>query len=284
MAVMARSLGIPSRIAVGFLPGAKQEALQNGRDVFRVSTHDLHTWPELYFDTIGWVPFEPTATRGVIPDYADQQNAGVPVPLPPSSLTPTRDPTLNDPGAAPDPGGGGSVAASGPTLGTWLTVLGVLAVVLALVLLPAGIRLVRRRRCLAAVRDGTGAAIDAWQEVVATAADVGISLEPILTPREMVDRLARAPEMNAESRDALTRLLAAVERERYGRPAAEPPASGVLAGDLAVVIEALMAGTDGAGRLRARLLPHSLLASLAASLAPSALRPRLWRLVSRSAR
>ena len=283
MAVMARTLGIPSRIAVGFLPGTKQDEESVDRAVYRVSTHDLHTWPELYFDTIGWVPFEPTATRGVIPDYANQQNAGVPVPLPPSTVTPTRDPTLNDPGATPGSAGGqGTAAQSGLTLATWLTMLGILLAVVALVMLPAVIRLVRRRRCLAALRDGTGTAADAWREVVDTAADVGIGLAPILTPREMVGRIARAPDMTTESRDALERLRDAVERERFGKPAAEPHNAPGLAADLVTVVAALLAGTDGAGRVRARLLPASFLSALAANLAPSALRPRLWRLVGRT--
>ena len=55
MAAMARTLGIPAVVAVGYTPGQQQA---NGS--FQVTTHDAHAWPMLYFDGIGWIQFEPT--------------------------------------------------------------------------------------------------------------------------------------------------------------------------------------------------------------------------------
>ena len=55
MAVMARTLSIPSRVAVGFLPGTQDE-----QGTWTVSLRDAHAWPELYFEGVGWVRFEPT--------------------------------------------------------------------------------------------------------------------------------------------------------------------------------------------------------------------------------
>ena len=55
MAAMARALGIPAVVAIGYTPGTEQA---NGS--FQVTTHDAHAWPMLYFDGIGWVQFEPT--------------------------------------------------------------------------------------------------------------------------------------------------------------------------------------------------------------------------------
>ena len=54
MALMARIAGIPSRVAVGFTPGTRQD--DGG---WEVTSHNMHAWPELYFgiklfgDTIG---------------------------------------------------------------------------------------------------------------------------------------------------------------------------------------------------------------------------------------
>lgn len=59
MVVMARSLGIPARLAVGYAPG-EYDARQ---DRLIVREKDGHSWPELYFPGYGWIPFEPTPAR-----------------------------------------------------------------------------------------------------------------------------------------------------------------------------------------------------------------------------
>jgi transglutaminase-like putative cysteine protease len=55
MAAMARTLGIPARVAVGFIPGT---ATADGG--MTVGLKDAHAWPELYFEGVGWTRFEPT--------------------------------------------------------------------------------------------------------------------------------------------------------------------------------------------------------------------------------
>ncbi|CAN5646427.1 DUF3488 and transglutaminase-like domain-containing protein [soil metagenome] len=55
--VMARSLGYPTRLSVGFLPG-NSDPEEDGTYVVR-GTH-AHAWPEVYFEDYGWVSFEPT--------------------------------------------------------------------------------------------------------------------------------------------------------------------------------------------------------------------------------
>ena len=62
MAVMARSLGLPARIATGFAPGT----FDTQRGVYQVYQNNAHTWPEIYFPQYGWVQFEPTASQPVI--------------------------------------------------------------------------------------------------------------------------------------------------------------------------------------------------------------------------
>jgi transglutaminase-like putative cysteine protease len=59
MVVMARSLGIPARLAVGYATGSYDPT---GR-AFVVREEDAHSWPELYFPGVGWVRFEPTAAQ-----------------------------------------------------------------------------------------------------------------------------------------------------------------------------------------------------------------------------
>src|SRR4029453_15664402 len=55
MAMMARQVGVPSRVAVGFTSGEIVD-----QNFLQVTTHDAHAWPELWFPHAGWVPFEPT--------------------------------------------------------------------------------------------------------------------------------------------------------------------------------------------------------------------------------
>lgn len=59
MVVMARAAGIPARLAIGYASGTYN--INSNR--FVVTQADAHSWVEVYFPGIGWVPFEPTAAR-----------------------------------------------------------------------------------------------------------------------------------------------------------------------------------------------------------------------------
>ncbi len=160
MAVLARLLGIPSRVAVGFTAGAP-----NATHTFRVTTHDAHAWPELYFQGYGWLRFEPTpsGTAGQGTAYAPSYSttpgtAGGPPALPTQTSSPGATPTGHASGALipPNlhdqpgfPGIGVTTGVSGrDAVGPWeiagLTVAGL--VVLALVAPWCARRCVRRLR------------------------------------------------------------------------------------------------------------------------------------------
>lgn len=57
MAVMARTLGIPSRYVVGFSVRAADMNVEGG---FTVRNAQAHAWAEIYLKGIGWIPFDPT--------------------------------------------------------------------------------------------------------------------------------------------------------------------------------------------------------------------------------
>jgi protein-glutamine gamma-glutamyltransferase len=57
MAMMLRLLGIPARVAAGFVPGHYR------RGVWTVTDHDAHAWVEVWFEGYGWLPFDPTPGR-----------------------------------------------------------------------------------------------------------------------------------------------------------------------------------------------------------------------------
>jgi transglutaminase-like putative cysteine protease len=58
MALMLRLLGIPARVAAGFVPGHYRDG------TWTVTDHDAHTWVEVWFPRYGWLPFDPTPGRG----------------------------------------------------------------------------------------------------------------------------------------------------------------------------------------------------------------------------
>jgi transglutaminase-like putative cysteine protease len=69
MAVLARSVGIPARLATGFVPGEKDGLSGH----FVVRERDAHAWTEIYFPGVGWQGFDPTAS---VPLAGDAPHAG----------------------------------------------------------------------------------------------------------------------------------------------------------------------------------------------------------------
>ncbi|OIJ14921.1 hypothetical protein BKP35_05650 [Anaerobacillus arseniciselenatis] len=60
MIVMLRSLDIPARWVKGFTQGELIEYIAEGYREYEVSNSNAHSWVEVYFPEVGWVPFEPT--------------------------------------------------------------------------------------------------------------------------------------------------------------------------------------------------------------------------------
>lgn len=80
MVVMLRSVGIPARWAKGFTSGERVEDLSTvDEDRFRyeVTNSNAHSWVEVYFPQVGWIPFEPTigfSGSDMLLSEDDQQN------------------------------------------------------------------------------------------------------------------------------------------------------------------------------------------------------------------
>lgn len=200
--LMARHLGLPARVAVGFTPGEPDPTTPGTYDV---STSDAHAWPEVWFSGIGWVRFEPTPRSGLgafTPSYL--ATVAPPTKAAPSaaaSAAPTVAPVKKpDPDALrPNPSAASATAGSSVSLAGVLTILGVVLLLL-LALSPALGRLLVRRRRVATARTGAapGAASAAvaagshalWSELMDTVRDVGVTLPVSDTPRAIGRRLA----------------------------------------------------------------------------------------------
>ncbi|MFI1967740.1 DUF3488 and DUF4129 domain-containing transglutaminase family protein [Streptomyces cinnamoneus] len=268
MAAMARTLGIPARVAVGFTPGSPQT-----EGAMSIGSKDAHAWPELYFEGAGWTRFEPTPSRGTPPEYTIAQTPAVPDPGAPSAQPgrPTARPTapsVDDgctgrqkklegcPGAAQQTGGGSSGGGPSPAQLTGTAAAALVA--LALPLLPMLWR--RRLRARRLGRDGRDArdagerVLDAWHETTDSAWDHGIPPDESLTPRAAVARLVRSGRLNAPAAEAAGRLASAVEQVLY---APSPRTPGDPAADAELVRAGLRASAGRRGRVRAELAPRS---------------------------
>ncbi|KRE77370.1 DUF3488 and DUF4129 domain-containing transglutaminase family protein [Arthrobacter sp. Soil763] len=274
MAVMARLEGIPSRIAVGYAPGRATGATVSvaGRGAlpeYEVDARDAHAWPELYFEGVGWVAFEPTPSRGVVPAYAAEPSApsGASTNENNDGLIPEADPR---PSAAPAPAplpvpavGQGDQAAG--RLVPVLYATGAAALLALLLASPALARAGMRRRRLKAA-GGPDAAAAAWDELQDLAADYGVPPHASETPRHFAARLRGSAALggpgsrDGEAAAAVSALTGDFERWRYGRPDASPASGDPAADRLLLVRRRLRERATWWARLRALWLPPSLAA------------------------
>lgn len=58
LVVMLRSLGVPARLAVGYVPGERNPFT----GMYEVRASDAHAWAEVWFPGVGWQSFDPTAS------------------------------------------------------------------------------------------------------------------------------------------------------------------------------------------------------------------------------
>ena len=266
MAAMARSLGIPSRISLGYLPGVKSQDLQQGLGRYEVDSHDLHSWPELYFAGVGWVKFEPTPGRGSVPNY--EQPADAATPALPTGITPaTSAPSLGPDRLRDDGTITGGTLPKNAQNGDVRGIVALSALALGILLLPGATRRLVRRLRVRRIRSGGPVAV-AWNELENTSLDYGISVPVTDTPRAFGRRLERLGELDSSSREALHRVLTALERERYDRLPRDDSGDRAesLAADLIKVLRAVHDGASTGRRVRALVVPASLLATLAAFL------------------
>ncbi len=247
MITMARLEGIPARMAIGFTPGERVG------DEWVVTTHNMHSWPELYFEGLGWVPFEPTKSVAGPPEYTDPD---APISSPSPSATPSDSaaPSAPPSSAPPEPPEEPTVdPASNDTddtnRGGWLLLLG-LGVLAAL---PVSLRSLVRLWRLRAGQEPAAAAENAWREVQALFIDTGqkwSTASPVLAAQE-VGGNPQKPE-NVQ----LATLAGTVERARYARGGAD---TSELGHQVHAFRKDFLAAQPGDARLRAQFLPKSLL-------------------------
>jgi len=267
MAVLARTIGIPSRVVLGFTPGSM---LDDGRIVVR--DRNAHAWVELWMPSQGWVKFDPTprgdgvnpATIADLPfdasEYLEIPEPEVPLfdPAEPREILPFQDPEdLDD---IPPVGSTDFADTSdgGPLLPGWVVMAA--AGVLALFGFLPALKAIRRRRRLRRLETGDISA--AWAEIVDRLSDLGIGPRPAETPAEF-----------AAATDSALEPLANV----YGRYLYGPQDRD----DRALVTAAEASFADTEDHLTTRF---SAARRLAGWYAPGTLAPAWWRRMRRRLR
>jgi transglutaminase-like putative cysteine protease len=237
MTIMARTMGIPARIGVGFAGGEEDDG---GYDV---SMQDSHAWPELYFEGAGWVRFEPTpgGPAGDPPEWTlasgEQEDDS-------SEESESASPSEEESEEATQTAGEGSEEPSeeetsteaaepaGATASTYVWAGVIVFALLLLAAIPAIWRSILRSRRTKDPNDLEAV----WTEVRALATDYGQSLDPTGTLRFNELILSGIASTAPDSTGAAAETAAADEPatgqpSAGGSPAGEPSAGEPSAGE-----------------------------------------------------
>jgi hypothetical protein len=247
---MARSLGLPTRVAVGFTPGE-----QDGDGIFHVRGLNAHAWPEVWLDDFGWVAFEPTPGRG---RPGAQEYTGVPEsqanrqsPSTATTALPTTTTTAGPGGTTAttqrrdigDSGGDGSSqpARANPAVRAVLVVLAIAAVWALVIPLLLRRRRLRRR---SAAASGADRVLVAWAEAAEALGRVGAGRGPSETLHEYAQRVPGAVTLTPAAIEALRVLAGQAATASYaaGSLGAEAVGSATAA---ATTIEGAVAASAG---------------------------------------
>ncbi|GEK17808.1 transglutaminase domain-containing protein [Cellulomonas persica] len=194
MALMVRSLGLPARVVLGFVPSAEDVA--SGEPV-AVTGADVQAWVEVAFSGHGWVPFDATPPKEKTPDKSDAPEQSDPKPQvvqppppPPGAVTPPDDDTEQP---APEP-----PAQEDDSAALWrrvalLTVaFGVPAILLASPFIVVGVIKAGRRRRRRRRGDAVTRVAGGWDEVLDEATDLRRPVPATATRSESARVLALA--------------------------------------------------------------------------------------------
>jgi transglutaminase-like putative cysteine protease len=266
-AAMARAVGLPARVAVGYTPGLYDSTAR----VYRVTSEDAHAWAEVWLAGLGWTRFEPTPAsdlpggsrlpgRGPAPalsgSAAPTPATGAPAP-PPTSAGESPAPS-NPAEVAIDPPAADGGDDDGLTFSWMFAIVLLLGAVAGAVVVAAGIVIAKRRRRLRrrSRPDPAAAITGAWEEVLDRLGEAGVDRAPSRTPLELADHAsARVPGAASPPLQQLARTYTAT---RYAPSPPDRALVGAAWRDAGAVSSALRAGVSVRERWRRWLDPTAL--------------------------
>lgn len=252
MTMMARTQGIPARMALGFISGELDET--GGSRTVRAA--DAHTWPELWLDGLGWTRFEPTPPARVtsVPRYSQPQGAVG------EEFTQTQQPTI-PPDVVPEQDTDGGVdlgQAAREVLVRLGWVVGGLVVLGGLMMLvPLAGRWYRGRDLRRATTPEDEVEAQ-WLLLTRSLSDLGVPAPEPRSPRAMRAHYAGSTDLDRRAEEALGRVTDTLERVRYAPGGGDTAQRrGDVDHDVETVVEAVRESSPRRVRLRATLLPRT---------------------------
>lgn len=247
-ALMARQIGFPARVVMGFVPG---DPTAGGRVVVR--GRDVHAWIEVETAEYGWVTIDPTPEPREVPERDPEEALQVPRPqtiLPPPA--PNEAPV--DRATPPE-----SAQEDTDPVGPLLAVLAAIATILGWTLVAAAVisapflaviaAKLRRRRIRRRQRDPLQRIRGGWSEFEDALVDHGLELPPAATRREIA-----AVDGGGRARG----LAALADRAVFGPAAPDDEQAAAVWREVALLRASLDEGLTGWQRLRARVSTRSL--------------------------
>ncbi|MGG5172057.1 transglutaminaseTgpA domain-containing protein [Pseudarthrobacter sp. J1738] len=265
MALMARQLGIPARVVMGFYPDPKTP--ENGAHTVSLKGKDVHSWVEVAFDKVGWVAFDPTPPKDNVPIPPDPENKSKPKPQvlqpPPPPQEPAELPADSSPDALD-----ADQKKNDPWLfwGALLSAIGIAAIPIAILAIPLiliALLKSRRRKRRFATGDPAQRVGGGWSEILSLATDLGATLNPRATRREAAMVVG---ESFPKSQGTTTMLANRADAAIFG---AGQPDEQEVSGYWSHVDQSIKEMTGELGfwqRQRAKFSPRSLLADARAAM------------------
>jgi transglutaminase-like putative cysteine protease len=266
MALMAREMGLPARVVMGFAPGEDEDEADTAdgdaaegaagagavdpEEPVVVTGADVSAWVEIAFEGYGWVTFDPTPPESQTPqDEQDTSQAdpepqvAQPPPPPPDPVDPPEDDTEQPQTRDSDD------AATWPL---WQRIVlgaaagsGLILVLLAPFLVIAGLK-ARRRRQRRRAAEPLRRVVGGWQEVLDLATDLRRDVDPVATRREGARGLAdgfTAPPAPPERKGGRKRKASAAPQAAATAP---PPAAVEAAAAVVALAERADSAVFGA--------------------------------------